>query len=65
VPPYSAVLLPITWSTSAGCDVMKRIAATMIGGLLTSFLLEPLVYPAVYTLWKMRTELRRPERVEG
>ncbi len=51
-------LLPIMWSTSAGTDVMKRIAAPMIGGLLTSFLLELLVYPAVYKLWKRRTEMR-------
>lgn len=50
-------LLPIMWSTSAGADVMKRIAAPMIGGLFTSFLLELLVYPAVYKLWKLRTEL--------
>jgi Cu(I)/Ag(I) efflux system membrane protein CusA/SilA len=47
-------LLPIMWSTSAGADVMKRIAAPMIGGLTTSFLLELLVYPAVYKLWKKR-----------
>ena len=51
-------LLPIMWSTSAGADVMKRIAAPMIGGLVTSFLLELLVYPAVYKLWKRRTEPR-------
>ncbi len=51
-------LLPILWSTSAGADVMKRIAAPMIGGLVTSFLLELLVYPAVYKLWKRRTEMR-------
>jgi Cu(I)/Ag(I) efflux system membrane protein CusA/SilA len=51
-------LLPIMWSTSAGADVMKRIAAPMIGGLVTSFLLELLVYPAIYKLWKRRTELR-------
>jgi Cu(I)/Ag(I) efflux system membrane protein CusA/SilA len=48
-------LLPILWSTSAGSDVMKRIAAPMIGGLVTSFLLELLVYPAVYKLWKQRS----------
>jgi Cu(I)/Ag(I) efflux system membrane protein CusA/SilA len=48
-------LLPILWSTSAGADVMKRIAAPMIGGLATSFLLELLVYPAVYKLWKRRS----------
>jgi Cu(I)/Ag(I) efflux system membrane protein CusA/SilA len=52
-------LLPILWSTSAGADVMKRIAAPMIGGLVTSFLLELLVYPAVYKLWKGRTGLPR------
>ncbi|HZL83952.1 MAG TPA: efflux RND transporter permease subunit [Candidatus Krumholzibacteria bacterium] len=51
-------LLPIMWSTSAGADVMKRIAAPMIGGLVTSFLLELLVYPAIYKLWKLRTDLR-------
>jgi Cu(I)/Ag(I) efflux system membrane protein CusA/SilA len=51
-------LLPIMWYTSAGADVMKRIAAPMIGGLLTSFVLELLVYPAIYKVWKRRTELR-------
>lgn len=45
-------LLPIMWSMGAGADVMKRIAAPMVGGLFTSFLLELLVYPAVYFLWK-------------
>ena len=45
-------LLPIIWSTGAGADLMKRIAAPMVGGLTTSFLLELLVYPAVYLLWK-------------
>jgi Cu(I)/Ag(I) efflux system membrane protein CusA/SilA len=45
-------LLPIMWSTGTGADVMKRIAAPMVGGLVTSFLLELLVYPAVYLLWK-------------
>jgi Cu(I)/Ag(I) efflux system membrane protein CusA/SilA len=51
-------LLPILWSTAAGADVMKRIAAPMIGGLVTSFLLELLVYPAIYKIWKWRTEVR-------
>jgi len=50
-------LLPIMWSTGAGADLMKRIAAPMVGGLVTSFALELLVYPAVYVLWKER-ELR-------
>jgi Cu(I)/Ag(I) efflux system membrane protein CusA/SilA len=48
-------LLPIMWSTGTGADVMKRIAAPMVGGLATSFLLELLVYPAIYYLWKKRS----------
>ncbi len=48
-------LLPIMWSTATGTDVMKRIAAPMIGGLITSFLLELIVYPASYKLWKRKT----------
>jgi copper/silver efflux system protein len=51
-------LLPIMWSSSAGADVMKRIAAPMIGGLITSFLMELLVYPAIYKIWKRRGELK-------
>jgi Cu(I)/Ag(I) efflux system membrane protein CusA/SilA len=51
-------LLPIMWATSAGADLMKRVAAPMIGGLLTSFLIELLVYPAVYKLWIRRRELK-------
>jgi Cu(I)/Ag(I) efflux system membrane protein CusA/SilA len=47
-------LVPIMWSTGTGADVMKRIAAPMIGGLATSFLMELLVYPAIYLLWRRR-----------
>lgn len=47
-------LLPIMWATGAGSDLMKRIAAPMVGGLVTSFALELLVYPAVYLLWQQR-----------
>jgi Cu(I)/Ag(I) efflux system membrane protein CusA/SilA len=47
-----AGLLPILWSSGAGADVMKRIAAPMVGGVVTSVLMELLVYPAVYFLWK-------------
>ncbi len=57
-------LLPIMWSTSAGADVMKRIAAPMIGGLVTSFLLELLVYPAVFKLWKLRQARSAASRPE-
>jgi len=47
-------LVPIMWSLGTGSDLMKRIAAPMIGGLFTSFALELLVYPAVYYLWKRK-----------
>jgi Cu(I)/Ag(I) efflux system membrane protein CusA/SilA len=47
-------LMPIMWSMGTGADVMKRVAAPMVGGLATSFLLELLVYPAVYLLWRRR-----------
>ncbi len=52
-------LIPIMWSTGAGSDVMKRIAAPMIGGILTSFLLELVVYPAVYQIWKWNFGMKR------
>ena len=45
-------LLPIMWSHGAGSDVMKRIAAPMVGGVLTSFVLELLIYPVLFTVWK-------------
>jgi Cu(I)/Ag(I) efflux system membrane protein CusA/SilA len=51
-------LLPIMWSTGTGADVMKRIAAPMVGGVITSFILELLIYPAIYTIWKWWTEVR-------
>jgi Cu(I)/Ag(I) efflux system membrane protein CusA/SilA len=47
-------LLPIMWSAGTGADVMRRIAAPMVGGLITSFLLELTVYPAVFAVWKSR-----------
>ncbi|MCU0242974.1 MAG: efflux RND transporter permease subunit, partial [Vicinamibacteria bacterium] len=56
-------LMPIMWSLGAGADVMKRVAAPMVGGLITSFALELLVYPAIYLLWKRReieTQYRAP-----
>ena len=45
-------LLPIMWSHGAGADVMKRIAAPMIGGVLSSFLLELIVYPVIFEVWR-------------
>jgi hypothetical protein len=49
-------LLPIMWSpvTQAGADVMKRIAAPMIGGIVTSGILELLIYPVIYVIWRKR-----------
>ena len=47
-------LLPIMWSTGTGGDLMKRIAAPMVGGLVTSFIMELLVYPPIYFLWRKR-----------
>jgi Cu(I)/Ag(I) efflux system membrane protein CusA/SilA len=52
-------LVPIMWSIGAGSDVMKRIAAPMIGGIFTSFLLELLVYPAIYQIWKWHFEVKK------
>ena len=45
-------LLPIMWSHGAGADVMKRIATPMVGGVITSFVLELLLYPVIFTVWK-------------
>jgi Cu(I)/Ag(I) efflux system membrane protein CusA/SilA len=53
-------LLPLLWSLGSGADTLKRVAAPMVGGLATSFLLELLVYPAVYLLWKSRDLHRHP-----
>ena len=47
-------LVPVLFSNGTGADVMKRIAAPMVGGLVTSFLLELTVYPAIFAIWKGR-----------
>jgi len=54
-------LLPIMWSpaTQAGADVMKRVAAPMVGGILTSAILELLLYPVIYVIWKRRALVER------
>ena len=57
-------LLPIMWSTGAGADVMKRIAAPLVGGVLTSGLVVLVLFPVVYFLWKVR-ELPEPLAGEG
>jgi len=59
-------LLPIMWSSGAGADVMKRIAAPMLGGIITSFLMELVVYPPIFAIWKWNWEvkpsLRHPKK---
>jgi Cu(I)/Ag(I) efflux system membrane protein CusA/SilA len=51
-------LLPILWSSGTGADVMKRIAAPMLGGILTSFLMELVVYPPIFAIWKWNWEVK-------
>jgi len=51
-------LIPIMWSTGTGADVMKRIAAPMIGGIFTSFALELMIYPVLYEIWKRNSVLK-------
>jgi len=51
----SVGLIPILWSTGTGSEIMKRIAAPMVGGIVTSFILELLVYPAIYAFWRERS----------
>jgi len=52
-------LLPIMWATGTGSDVMKHIAAPMVGGIFTSFLMELMVYPVIYEIWKWNFEVKR------
>ncbi len=52
-------LMPVMWSVGTGADMMKRVAAPMVGGLVTSFLLELLVYPVIYATWKWHFVMKR------
>jgi Cu(I)/Ag(I) efflux system membrane protein CusA/SilA len=58
-------LLPIMWSTGSGADVMKRIAAPMLGGIITSFLMELIVYPPIFAIWKWNWEVKPALRHEA
>jgi Cu(I)/Ag(I) efflux system membrane protein CusA/SilA len=49
-----AGLIPIMFSSGAGADIMKRIAAPMVGGVITSTILELIIYPAIYMIWRSR-----------
>ncbi len=55
-------LVPVMWASGTGADVMKRIAAPIVGGVFTSFLLELLVYPAVYQAWRWNFGMKRQSR---
>jgi len=57
-----AGLLPIMWSHGTGADVMKRIAAPMVGGVITSVIVVLVVYPAIYYIWR---GWRLPETAEA
>jgi copper/silver efflux system protein len=58
-------LLPIMWSVGSGGDVMKRIAAPMIGGIITSFLMELIIYPPVFAIWKWNFEVKPKLKQQG
>jgi copper/silver efflux system protein len=58
-------LVPIMWATGTGSDVWKRIAAPMAGGIFTSFVLELVVYPAIYEIWKWHFELKRGDEQQS
>jgi Cu(I)/Ag(I) efflux system membrane protein CusA/SilA len=51
-------LLPVMWATGTGADVMKRLAAPMVGGVLSAMLLTLLVIPAVYVIWRWQVDVR-------
>ncbi|HLK40417.1 MAG TPA: efflux RND transporter permease subunit, partial [Polyangiaceae bacterium] len=57
----AASLLPLLWADGAGSEIMKRVAAPMIGGLVTSATLTLEVLPVLYTLWRS-AQLRRAQR---
>ncbi len=59
-------LMPVMWATGTGADVMKRIAAPMVGGVFTAMLLTLVVIPALYVIWRWQTEVKREgARTEG
>jgi Cu(I)/Ag(I) efflux system membrane protein CusA/SilA len=58
-------LAPILWSHGAGADVMKRIAAPMVGGMVTATVLTLIVIPAIYLSWRVRQVVRRPKPAVG
>ena len=58
-----AALAPLLWAEGAGAEIMKRVAAPMLGGLVTSAFLTLEVLPVLYTLWR-QAQLRRAQRLD-
>jgi copper/silver efflux system protein len=63
-------LVPVLWATGTGADTMKRIAAPLVAGMFTSFIMELVVYPAIYAIWKWHFEVKaekttKTQRREG
>jgi hypothetical protein len=58
-------LVPMMWATGSGADVMKRIAAPMVGGLVTSAFLTLEIIPVVYTVWREEQRVLRALRDRG
>jgi Cu(I)/Ag(I) efflux system membrane protein CusA/SilA len=56
-------LVPIMWASGTGSDVMKHIAAPLVGGIFTSFLMELIVYPVIYEIWKWNFELKGERKI--
>ncbi len=54
-------LLPVMWATGTGADVMKRLAAPMVGGVFTAMLLTLLVIPAIYVFWRWHSDVKKSE----
>jgi Cu(I)/Ag(I) efflux system membrane protein CusA/SilA len=57
-------LLPVMWAAGTGADVMKRLAAPMVGGIASAMLLTLLVIPAIYAIWRWHTDVK-PRSVSG
>ena len=51
-------LLPVMWATGIGADVMKRLAAPMVGGVFSALLLTLIVIPVLYVIWRWQTEIK-------
>jgi Cu(I)/Ag(I) efflux system membrane protein CusA/SilA len=51
-------LIPVMWATGTGADVMKRLAAPMVGGVLSAMLLTLVVMPALYVIWRWHTDIK-------